>query len=75
MNSLDQLIRQSNILVEIIDDLINSINKEKDKKHLFKIELDLLNNNINRTIAMIKSFIENCNEFLTNQEFDIEIQE
>ena len=38
MNSLDQLIRQSNILVEIIDDLIKSINKTKDKKYLLKSE-------------------------------------
>ena len=78
MNSLDQLIRQSNILVEIIDDLIKSINKTKDKKYLLKSELDFLKDNINRTLGLVKSFMENYNEFLTNQivkEFDIEIHE
>ena len=76
MNSLDQLIRQSNILVEIIDDLIISIKKAKDKKDLCKTEIDFLNDTINKTIAVVKSFMENYNEFLTNQidiELDIEI--
>ena len=78
MNSLDQLIRQSNILVEIIDELLKSIKKAQDKKDLSKTELDFLNETIYRTFAVSKSFIENYNEFLKNQidiEFEIEIQE
>ena len=71
MNSLDQLIHQSNILIEIIDELIKSIKKTQDKKDLSKTELDFVNDAINRTLAVSKSFIENYNEFLTNQ-IDIE---
>ena len=78
MNSLDQLIRQSNTLIEIIDELLESIKKAQDKKDLSKTELDVLNETIKRTLNVLKSFMENYNEFLTNQidiEFDIEIQE
>lgn len=77
MNSLDELIRQSKILVEIIDELLVSIKKAMDKKNLCKTEMCFLNDTINRTVAVSKSFMENYNEFLTNQidiEFDIEIQ-
>ena len=78
MNSLDQLIRQLNTLIEIIDELLKSIKKAQDKKDLLKTELDFLNETIKRTLNVSKSFMENYNEFLTNQidiEFDIEIQE
>ena len=74
MNSLDQLIRQSKILLEIIDDLLISI-KKAIANDFSKIEMDFLSETINRTIAVSKSFMENYNEFLTNQiniEFDIE---
>ena len=76
MNSLDQLIRQSNILIEIIDELIKSIKKAQDKQDLSKNELDFVNETINRTLTVSKSFIENYNEFLTNQidiKFEIKI--
>ena len=78
MNLLDQLIRQSNTLLEIVDELLKSIKKAQDKKDLSKTELDVLNETIKRTLNVSKSFMENYNEFLTNQidiEFDIEIQE
>ena len=78
MNSLDQLIRQSNILIEIVDELLKSIKKAQDKKYLSKIELDVLNETITRTLNVSKSFMENYNEFLTNQidvEFEIDIEE
>ena len=78
MNSLDQLIRQLNILIEIIDELIKSIKKTQDKKDLSKTKLNFVNDAINRTLTVSKSFIENYNEFLKNQidmEFEIEIQE
>ena len=78
MNSLDQLIRQLNMLIEIIDELLKSIKKAQDKEDLSKTELDFINKTICKTFAVSKSFIENLNEFLTNQidiEFEIEIQE
>ena len=77
MNSLDQLIHQSKILLEIIDELLISIRKATDKENLSKTEMCFLNDTINRTVAVTKSFIKNYNEFLTNQidiEFNIEIQ-
>ena len=74
MNSLDQLIRQSNILLEIVDELLKSIEKPQKKKDLSKTELDVLNETIKRTLNVSKSFMENYNEFLTNQ-IDIEIKE
>ena len=67
MNSLDQLIRQSNILLEIVDELLKSIEKAQKKKDLSKTELDVLNETIKRTLNVSKSFMENYNEFLTNQ--------
>ena len=67
MNSLDQLIRQLDILLEIVDELLKSIKKAHDKKDLSKTELDVLNETIYRTFAVSKSFLENYNEFLTNQ--------
>ena len=76
MNSLDELIQQSNILLEIIDSLLVEIQKATDKKYLSKTELDVLNETIKRTLIVSKSFMKNYNEFLTNQidiEFDIEI--
>ena len=74
MNFLDQLIRQSNNLLEIVDELLESIKKAQNKKDLLKTELDVLNETIKRTLNVSKSFMENYNEFLTNQ-IDIEIQE
>ena len=74
MNSLDQLIRQSNTLLEIVDELLKSIKKAQDKEYLSKIESDVLNETIRRTLNVSKSFMENYNEFLTNQidiKFDI----
>ena len=67
MNSLDQLIRQSNILLEIVDELLKSIEKALNKEDLTKTELDFLNETIKRTLNVSKCFMENYNEFLTNQ--------
>ena len=74
MNFLDQLIRQSNNLLEIVDELLESIKKAQNKKDLLKTELDVLNETIKRTLNVSKSFMENYNEFLTNH-IDIEIEE
>ena len=70
MNSLDQLLRQSNILLEIIDELIKSIKKAKDKLNkgnYNKSEMFLLNNSIKKTLTLSKSFMENYNEFIKDQ--------
>ena len=73
MNSLDQLIRQSEMLLKIIDKLLASIQKAMDKKNLSKTEMCFLNDTIKKTVAVSKSFMENFNEFLNNQ-IDIEFQ-
>lgn len=67
MNLLDQLIRQSNILIEIIDELINSIKKVQDKIVTHENEMFLLHDNIKRTIDLTKSFMNNYNDFLKDQ--------
>ena len=61
------------MLLEIIDELLVSIRKAMDKKNLSKSEMRFLNDTINKTVAVSKSFMENYNEFLTNQ-IDIEIE-
>ena len=72
MNSLDELIRQSKMLLKIIDELLVSIKKAMDKENLSKTEMCFLNDTINKTVAVSKSFMENFNEFLNNQ---VEIDE
>ena len=67
MNLLDQLIRQSNILIEIIDELINSIKKVQDKIVTHENKMFLLHDNIKRTIDLTKSFMNNYNDFLKDQ--------
>ena len=70
MNSLDQLLRQSNILLEIIDELIKLIIKAKDNlknDNYSKTEMFILNNAIKKTLGLAKSFMENYNEFLKDQ--------
>ena len=70
MNSLDQLLRQSNILLEIIDELIKLIKKAKhnlNESDYNKTEMFILNNAIKKTLALTKSFMENYNEFIKDQ--------
>ena len=67
MNLLDQLIRQSNILIEIIDELLNSIKKVQDNIVINENEMFLLHENIRRTIDLTKSFMNNYNDFLKDQ--------
>ena len=55
------------MLLEIIDELLVSIQKAMDKEDFSKTEMCFLNDTINRTVAVSKSFIENFNEFLNNQ--------
>ena len=65
MNLLDQLIRQSNNLIKIIDELINSIKKVQDDKIVTnENEMFVLQDNIKRTINLTKSFMHVYNEFL-----------
>lgn len=65
MNLLDQLIRQSDNLIEIIDELINSIKKVLDKiVDINENEMFVLYENIERTLNLTKSFMDVYNEFL-----------
>ena len=73
MSSLDQLLRQSKILLEVIDELIDLIKKAKDElnKHNFsKREMFVLNNSIKKTLNLTKLFMENYNEFMKDQKED-----
>ena len=57
MNSLDQLLRQSNILLKIIDELIELIKKAQDNKSDYnKNEMIILTNTIKKTLVVAKSF-------------------
>ena len=47
------------------------MNSLDHKEYLSKIELDVLNETIRRTLNVSKSFMKNYNEFLTNQ-IDVE---
>ena len=70
MSSLDQLLRQSKILLEVIDELINLIKKAKDelnKQNFSDRQMFLLNNNIKKTLNLSKLFMENYNEFIKDQ--------
>ena len=70
MNLLDQLIRQLNILIKIVDELSKSIKMALNKEYLSEIQLNVLNEAVKITLNVSKSFIENYNEFLS--EIDIE---
>ena len=64
MNLLD-IICQSKILLKSIDELLILIAEAKNKDNVSESEMSLLNDNINKTMAMIKSFTKNYNEYLT----------
>ena len=74
MNSLDELIRQSNLLIEIINELITLIQKAKAKNEVSQTEMSFLNDTIKKTLVVSKSFMENYNEFITNQIEIVEIE-
>ena len=65
MNSLDQLLNQSEALVKVIDQLISLIQKTLDG-HLSKRKFIVLKNNINKTLNFAKLFMKNYNEFMEN---------
>ena len=56
MNSLDELIHQSDLLIEIIDELLISIRKAKDKNNLSETEMSFLNDTIKRILVVSKCF-------------------
>ena len=65
MNLLDQLIRQSDNLIQIIDELIDSIKKVQDKiVDANENEMFVLYQNIERTLNLTKSFMDVYNKFL-----------
>ena len=66
MNSLEQLLRQSNILLKIVDDLIKLIKKAQESDYN-KHKMIILSNTIKKTLVVAKSFMENYNEFIKDQ--------
>ena len=70
---LNQLICQSNFLLEIVDELLKVIRKALEKEYVFEIEADILNEMITITLNAFKSFIKNYNQFL-NLQFEIDIE-
>ena len=71
---VEQLIRESDNLLEMIDELLKSLKKALDKKYLLKTEMRFLNKSVKRILNMTKVFMENYNKFLTTQ-IDIDINE
>ena len=72
MSLLDQLINQTNTLIEILDDSINLItNLQKKETALTQNEMSHLQQNIDRTLDLVKSYFKNYNDFL---EYHTEIE-
>ena len=68
MSLLDQLINQTNILIEIIDDTINLIKCLQKKQN----EMSYLQQNIYKTADLVKSYMKNYDDFL---EYYVEIEQ
>ena len=65
MSLLDQLLNQTNILIEILDDAINLIQDLRKKETApTQNEMSHLEQNINRTLDLVKSYFKNYNDFL-----------
>ena len=65
MSLLDQLINQTNILIEILDDTINLITRlQKKEKKLTENEMSYLQQNIDKTADLVKSYMKNYDDFL-----------
>ena len=72
MNLLDQLINQTNILIEILDDTINLIRNLQEKETILtENEMSHLQQNIYKTFDLVKSYMKNYDEFL---EYHTEIE-
>ena len=63
MSLLDQLLNQTNILIEILDDTINLI-KCLIEKQPTQEEISYLEQNINKVADLVKSYIKNYDDFL-----------
>lgn len=73
MSLLDQLINQTNILIEILDDTINLITRlQKKEKKLTENEMSYLQQNIDKTADLVKSYMKNYDDFL---EYHVEIEQ
>ena len=76
MNLLDQLLNQTNILIEILDDTINLITRLKEKEtKLSENEISYLEQNIEKTTDLVKSYMKNYDDFLkyhTDCRFDLD---
>ena len=73
MSLLDQLINQTNILIEILDDTINLITRlQKKEKKLTENEMSYLQQNIDKTADLVKSYMKNYDDFL---KYHVEIEQ
>ena len=63
MSLLDELINQTNILIEILDDTINLI-RCLNKKEPTQEEISYLEENIKKVADLVKSYIKNYDDFL-----------
>ena len=64
MSLLDQLLNQTNILIEILDDTINLIKCLFEKEKPTEKEMSYLKQNIEKTADLMKSYIKNYDDFL-----------
>ena len=65
MSLLDQLLNQTNTLIEILDDAINLIQNLRNKETVpTQNEMSHLEQKINRTLDLVKSYFKNYNDFL-----------
>lgn len=73
LSLLDQLINQTNILIEILDDTINLIKcLQKKQTKLTENEMSYLQQNIYKTADLVKSYMKNYDDFL---EYYVEIEQ
>ena len=73
MSLLDQLLNQTNILIEILDDTINLIKcLQKKQTKLTENEMSYLQQNIYKTADLVKSYMKNYDDFL---EYYVEIEQ
>ena len=72
MSLLDQLLNQTNILIEILDDTINLIARlQKKETKLTENEMSYLQQNIEKTTDLVKCYMKNYDDFL---EYHTEIE-
>ena len=70
MSSLNDLLRQSKILLEVIDDLTNLLKEAQDKlnkENFDNTEMFYLKDAFKKTLTLSNLFLKNFNEFMKDQ--------